>query len=90
MPNKNHEAGHQIQLDDDFYEVMPYVGGLPYRDDADDADPSISDEEAAARRMAIITLIMAAVVAVALGLLLVRGLQVVRDASGSPTTANSY
>jgi len=90
MVKKNDEVEPQIELDDDFYEVMPYVGGIPYRDDATDEDEPISSEEAAARRMAIITLIMAAVVAIALGLMLVRGLQLVRDASGSTTTLNSY
>lgn len=90
MTKKKPEATPQIPPKDDFYEVMPYAAGLPYRDDAADADETISVEEASARRMAIITLIVAGIVAIALGLLLLRGLQLIRDVSSPTTATNSY
>ena len=90
MTTKKPEATPQAPPKDDFYEVMPYAAGRPYRDDAADMNEAISVEEASARRMAIVTLIVAGIVAIALGLLLLRGLQLIRDVSSPTTATNSY
>lgn len=77
-----------MKKNDDFYEVMPYAQGTPYRDDLfDDSNEyqELSDEDrldARAKRTAIVTLALVAVVTLVLILAAIRGLQLLQAASG--------
>jgi preprotein translocase subunit SecF len=66
--------------DDEFYEAMPLAQGqhYVYRDDTF-VEANSADEAANQRLTAIITLVLVLVLAVALGFLFARGLQMMHD-----------
>ena len=73
--------------DDEFYETMPLTGQhYVYRDDVDEFRGA--PDASAQRATAIITLVLVGVVAVALGLLFARGLQIVGGAQPTDTTTS--
>ncbi len=75
---------------DEFYETMPLTAShYVYRDDT--LPDSLRDRQLDDRRTAIITLILVLVVAVALGLLFARGLQIIGESpTGTATTSGSF
>lgn len=70
---------------EEFYETMPMAVSphYVYRDDAIEAPIEVTPN---ARRTAIITLVLVALVAVAMGLLIVKGLGLIRGDLSSPVT----
>lgn len=70
---------------EEFYETMPMAAShYVYRDDAlpVEAAPNV-------RRTAIITLVLVAIVALAVGLLIAKGLDLIRTDMSAPITNNS-
>lgn len=95
-PAKKRTPG--VSSENNFYETMPMSAGSSYvyRDDVAEqyrgVDDRLSDNyEATVRRVAIITLIMAAAVAIGVGIMIAQGITIIQDAmpvnqtsSGSP------
>ena len=77
-----------MRKNDDFYEVMPYAQGRPYRDDLlEDTNEyqeltEAKHYDARAKRTAITTLLVVALVSIALIVIVIRGLQLLQSASG--------
>ena len=77
-----------MKKEDNFYEVMPYAKGRPYSDDlledTNEYQELLEEDELEARvkRTAIITLILVVGVSLALIVVIIRGLQILQDASG--------
>lgn len=70
---------------EEFYETMPMTASshYVYRDDAPaQAEPNV-------RRTAIITLVLVAIVALAVGLIIAKGLSLVQGEVGTPVTNSS-
>ncbi len=76
-----------MKKNDDFYEVMPYAQGTPYRDDLIEDSNDYQEQydaaelDARAKRTAIVTLVMVALVTLVLILAIVLGLQLLQTAS---------
>jgi hypothetical protein len=90
QPNKPNKKGRrqEVTSDNDFYETMPMTVGshYVYRDDVideyrDAGIPTDESYQATIKRVAVITLIVAAAVAVGVGILLAQGLSAIQDAS---------
>ena len=96
-PSKNRRATVPA-INNEFYETMPLSLGshYVYRDDVagdhygTDNQPQTTDYDATIRRVAVITLLVSAAVAIIVGYLFVQGLSAIRDSlpAGSPTTGS--
>jgi hypothetical protein len=77
-----------MKQDDDFYEVMPYTRGRPYRDDLlEDTNEykervKLAALEIEGRRTAILTLIFVVMASLIFVVVVIRGLQMMHDAAG--------
>lgn len=86
-PNKPADKrAADVSSDNNFYETMPMSVGsnYVYRDDAFEQYRGVDDRlneryEATIRRVAIITLLVAAGVAIGVGIIIAQGVSVIRD-----------
>ncbi len=84
----------QRSEDDEFYEVMPYTSGFTYQDDVayepeDEMRNDLRSADQSAKTTAIITLVVVVLAALLLGLLAMRGLQMIHDTTTLPTSSGS-